>query len=86
MPGLMAILRDVEPYEALQVLNNPRRMPVPVHGPRGLTYLAIYARTNAGKPVVVVIRHLGGHDAMIVAARRMTPADIALFEQWEQGQ
>ncbi|GGM52922.1 hypothetical protein ACFFX1_55260 [Dactylosporangium sucinum] len=84
MPGLMAILRDVEPHEIQQALANPHRWPRHATGPHGIPYLAVWARTNNGRPVIVVVRHLGGHDAMIVAARGMTPADIALFEQWEQ--
>lgn len=84
MPGLVALLAGVEPYEVMQALLAPHRMLMPVEGPRGLTYLAVYARTNAGTPVLVVLRKDRGHDSTIVAARRMTPADIALFEQWER--
>lgn len=83
MPGIMALLTDVEPYEVLQVLYSPRRWLRNARGPHDIPYLTVYARTTAGRPITVVIHHLGGHDSMIVAARSMTPADIALFEQWE---
>lgn len=81
----MAILRDVEPYEVDQALHGPQhRWPRHAGGPHGINYVAIFTRTNAGRPIIVVTRQLGGHDSMIIAARGMTPAEIALFEQWEQ--
>jgi hypothetical protein len=83
MPGLLAFLVGVEPHEVLEALDNPRRWPRPVRGPHGMTYIAIHSRTTTGRAITVVVRHLGDHDAMIVGARGMTPADIALFEQWE---
>jgi hypothetical protein len=84
MPGLMAILRDVAEHEVIQALGNPRRWPRPAQGQHGIPYLAIWTRTGAGRPLIVVLRHLGGLDSMIVAARPMTPLETAQLEQWEQ--
>jgi hypothetical protein len=83
MPGILAFLLDVEPHEVVQALDNPHRWPRQVRGPHGIPYIAIHSRTTTGRPVTIVVRHLGGHDSMIVGARSMTPTDIALFEQWE---
>lgn len=84
MPGILAILNDIEPHEITQALTNPRRWPRTARGPHGITYIAVFARTNTRRPIVVVLRHLGGHDSMIVAARPMTPLEIAALETWEQ--
>ncbi|WP_432992293.1 hypothetical protein [Dactylosporangium sp. CA-233914] len=84
MPGLQAFLRDVDPDEVREALDYPRRWPRPVRGPQGLTYIAIHSRTRAGRAVTVVVRHLGGHDAVIVGARTMSADDVALFKEWEQ--
>jgi hypothetical protein len=69
----------------LQALGNPRRWLRPATGPHGIAYVAVWARTGAGRPIVVVVRLLGGLDAMIVAARGLTEAEIARFEEWGHG-
>ncbi|GAB3867961.1 hypothetical protein ACFPIJ_23625 [Dactylosporangium cerinum] len=84
LPGLIAILRSVEEYEVLQALDNPHRWPRPMRDQRGNAFIAIWTRTNGGRPVIVTIRLIGGLDAQIVAARPMTPAETVQLEQWEQ--
>lgn len=79
----MAILRDVEPHEVNQALAAARRWPRPAHDPHGNTYVTVFARTLAGRPIIVVLRAAGGHDHTIVAARAQTPDEITQFEQWE---
>jgi hypothetical protein len=84
LPGLIAILSDVEEYEVIQALANPRRWPRPMRDQRGNAFIAIWTRTNDGRPVIVTIRLIGRLDAQIVAARPMTPAETVQLEQWEQ--
>lgn len=82
--GVTAMLVDVEEYEVLQALYNPRRWPRKATGQHGIGYLAVWARTRTGRPIIVVLRHQGGMDSTIVAARPMTPLEIAALETWEQ--
>ncbi|MET7396289.1 hypothetical protein ABZS66_22685 [Dactylosporangium sp. NPDC005572] len=83
LPGLMAILNGVEPHEVIQALDNPHRWPHPMRDQYGRAFVAIWARTRTGRPVIVTIRLLGGFDAQIVAARPMTPDETAHLETWE---
>jgi hypothetical protein len=80
---VMAILRGVEPYEVMQALLAGRRWPRPVIGPEGVSLVMVWARTQAGRPLVVVIRHEGGLDWWIVGAREMSPAEVAEYKGWE---
>jgi hypothetical protein len=84
LPGLLAILTDLEPYEVMQGLQRRWRRPRPMHDQFGNRYLAIHTRTDAGRPIVVTIRLTGGFDATIIGARPMTPAESVHLEQWEQ--
>jgi hypothetical protein len=76
-------LRDVEPYEVNQVLYGKTRRPVPGRGPDGVWVLTIWGRTNAARPLIVVIRPMGGFDWQIITARPMTDTQLAEFEEWE---
>ena len=81
----LARLRGIEPYEVMQALNAKRRLPVP--GTSGdVPIVAVCARTNAGRPLAVAVRLLGGFKQEIVGARDLTPDELARFEQWEAGQ
>lgn len=84
LPKLLAILTDLEPYEVMQGLQNPWRLPKPMRDQHGRPFLAIHTRTVEQRPIVVTVRLLGGHDAQIVAARPMTPLELAQLEAWEQ--
>jgi hypothetical protein len=83
LPGVMALLRDVEPYEVMQVLLTGRRWPRPVTGPDGVSLVTVWSRTQVGRPIVVVIRNAKGLDWWIVGAREMNPAEVAEFKRWE---
>jgi len=78
----LAALRDVEPYEVVQVLAAPRRMPLAAES-AGVRFLTISARTGAGRPLIVAVRLLGGHDQQIIGAREMTSQELKRFEAWE---
>lgn len=84
----LAALRGIEPHEVLQALAAKRRLPVPAVSPEGLRVLMIWARTNAGQPLVVFIRQMpdARMDWWIVGAREMTSVELRTFEQWEMDQ
>lgn len=79
--GLRA-LRGIEPYEVMQALSAPRRLPVAARS-GGMPVLTIWARTNAGRPLIVALRKSGPLDQDIIGAREMTAAELGRFEQWE---
>jgi hypothetical protein len=78
-------LRDLEPYEVMQVIFSERRRPIPATNPDGRRVLTIWGRTAAGRPVIVMIRPLPGSqwDWQILGADAMTKEQIALHEAWE---
>jgi hypothetical protein len=43
----------------------------------------VWARTQADRALIVVIRHAGGLDWWIVGAREMNPAEVAEYKRWE---
>src|SRR5690348_16466202 len=49
-------LLGIEPHEAQQVLAAKRRLPVPGLSTEGIPVLAIWARTNTGRALSVVVR------------------------------
>ncbi|WP_369635013.1 hypothetical protein [Nocardia sp. JMUB6875] len=49
----------------------------------GLRVLQVWARTKAGRPIIVALRAMGGLDWQIIGAKPMNPQDIADFEKWE---
>jgi hypothetical protein len=65
----LAALRGVEPFEVLQALGAVRRLPVPAVG-SGPKVLGVFARTNAGRPLVVTVRRGDGFDWWILGAPR----------------
>jgi hypothetical protein len=79
--GLRA-LRGIEPYEVVQALSASRRLPVAARS-GGIPVLTIWARTQAGRPLIVGLRKSGPLDQDIIGAREMTAAELARFEQWE---
>ncbi|WP_089251047.1 hypothetical protein [Asanoa hainanensis] len=81
----LAALRGVEPYEVLQALGSDRRLPVSAVG-LGPKVLGIFARTGAGRPLVVTVRRGDGFDWWILGARDMTDDEFATFEAWEANQ
>lgn len=78
----LAGLRNIEPYEVIEVLSAQRRMPRAAQS-AGVRFVAISARTTAGRPLIVAVRLLGGLDQQIIGARDMTAQELARFEAWE---
>ncbi len=83
LPEVLAILRGVEPYEVMQALRAKHRWPRPVIGPDGVFLLTIWARTAAGRRLIVVTRPAGKFDSWIVGAREMNPAEAGEYDRWE---
>ena len=82
LPEALAALKDVEPYEALQVLTVAKRLPLAASS-AGVPFIAILGRTEAGRALIVAIRKIGDFDQQIIGAREMTPEELARFEAWE---
>lgn len=82
----LAALRGLEPYEVMQALGSRRRYPVPGRSEQGLRILTIWARTSAGRPLLVALRKVpdSQRDWWIVGARDLDESELALFEQWER--
>lgn len=79
-------LRGIEPHEVLQALSAERRWPRLAYGPTGQPVLTIWARTSAGRGLIVGVRALSEWQWQIVGARAMQPEELATFEKWETGQ
>lgn len=77
--------RGIEPHEVMQVLYGTRRRPVAMVHPGGLTFVDIWGRTRAGRPLIVTTRPAdgSGRDSAIVGAREMTAAERREYESWE---
>jgi len=78
----LAALRGVESWEVLQVLSAGRRMPLAAES-AGVRFLTVSGRTQAGRPLIVAVRLLGGHDQQIIGAREMSSVELKRFEAWE---
>jgi hypothetical protein len=83
LPGLLAILRGIEPHEILQALEATDRWPRAATGSDGQPYLTIWARTVAGRPIMVVTKADGQLDWTIIGAQPLTPGQAAEFAAWE---
>ena len=81
---LAALASDIEPAEVMQVLAADQRLPVPGTA-RGVRVLAIFGRTRAGRPLMVLVRvDRGGFDHLIVGVRELTGEELAMVERWEE--
>ncbi len=78
-------LRGISPGEVLEALRADRRLPVPASHD-GLPVLTIWARTTAGRPLIVALRPLGAFDYEIVGASDMTDDQQQHWKQWEESQ
>ncbi|MGH3737025.1 MAG: hypothetical protein ACRDT6_15640 [Micromonosporaceae bacterium] len=83
LPYALMALRGVEPYEVIQALHAVRRWPVPAIA-SGTRLLTIWSRTREGRPMIVMLRHQGGMDWLIIGARDMNSDELAGFERWEE--
>jgi len=80
----MHALVGIEPYEVRQVLEAKRRWPRLAEDLAGTGVLTIWARTGAGRALVVAVYHLNGFTWKIVGARDMTNGELAEFARWEE--
>jgi hypothetical protein len=78
-------LRGISADEVIEVLGADRRMPVSASHD-GLPVLTIWARTRAGRPLIVALRPLGKFDYEIVGASDMTDEQQQHLCQWEERQ
>jgi hypothetical protein len=77
-------LRGIDPYEVVQVLGSSRRWPrTAMSSTTGIGVLTIWARTEAGRPLMVAVRRTDEWDWQIVGARELRPGELVDFEQWE---
>ncbi len=82
--GLRSLM-GIEPYEVRQVLEGKSRWPRPGADPStGLRAVAIWGRTQAGRPLVVAVYHVSGFTWKIISAREMTAGELAEFARWEE--
>lgn len=77
-------LAGIEPYEVRQALEAKRRWPRPATDSTGTSVLTIWARTLAGRALVVAVYHVGGFTWKIVGARDMTDGELAEMTRWEE--
>ncbi|MBL1080238.1 hypothetical protein JK358_38170 [Nocardia sp. 2] len=79
-----AALRGVTPEEIEQVLRARRRWARPSTGaPIQVTLIA--GRTTSGRPLVIATREISPFTAIVISARELTGADLAVYEEWEEG-
>ncbi|CAM4504136.1 hypothetical protein NONI108955_37385 [Nocardia ninae] len=78
------MLIGISPNEVMQVLTKQRRWPRRGRGSTGIEMLTIWGRTAAGRPLIVGLRQAEPWQWQIVAARPMSPEQVAEFEKWEQ--
>jgi hypothetical protein len=85
LPRALERLSGIEPWEVMQALSAPRRWPRPAaRSDTGIRFLTIWARTRAGRPLMVALRPLDGRDWQIIAVRELTAAELAELEKWEE--
>ncbi len=72
----------IEEYEVWQALEARRRRPAQA---AGVAVLSMWARTAAGRPLIVVVRRANAFEWQILGAREMTEKQLTEFEQWEAG-
>ncbi|MGH3814757.1 MAG: hypothetical protein ACRDUV_20310 [Pseudonocardiaceae bacterium] len=77
-------LTAIEPHEVQQALAADRRWPRPAVDPSGLRVLTIWARTRAGRALIVAVYHSSGHTWKIIGAREMRADELAEFAKWEE--
>lgn len=77
-------LTAIEPHEVQQALAADRRWPRPAVDARGLRVLTIWARTRAGRALIVAVYHSSGRTWKIIGAREMRADELAEFAKWEE--
>ena len=80
----LAGLRDIEPYEVMQMVTGKNRwVRSAVSGWGGLRVVTIWGRTHNDRPLIVAVRLLGNLRTQIVGARDLHPHELADLEAWE---
>ncbi|WP_280478897.1 hypothetical protein [Nocardia asiatica] len=87
LPSAISRLQGLGTDEVIAALLDARRRWVQrVETKSGAHGLAVWTRTPAGAPILVVLRPLEGWDHQITYAAPMTPQQQAAFEEWENNQ
>ena len=77
-------LRGLQPAEVHEALTSHRRWPRKAKDDViGLEVLTIWARTSAGRPLVIAVRRLSDWDWQCLGARDMQSSEFQQFEAWE---
>jgi len=64
LPRALATLSGIEPYEAMQILTAPRRLPVAMTA-AGVHVIGILGRIRTGRPLTVAVRKENAFDQLI---------------------
>jgi hypothetical protein len=84
LPLALERLAGVEPWEVMQVLNNPVRWPRAATSDYSeLRVLTIWARTRAGRGLLVALRGPVGRDWQIIAVRPLSDDELDELQKWE---
>lgn len=79
-------LHGIEPNEVVQALDAKRRLPRPARSATGVPVVTVWARTRAGRPLIVAVRRSDPWTWLIVGAREMYLQERAEFARWEEAQ
>ncbi|WP_309241284.1 hypothetical protein [Nocardia sp. BSTN01] len=78
---------EVAPWEVMEVLYSSRRWPRPACTPEGLPVTTVWGRTDAGRPLVVMLRMRPSPESAgtweIVMAAQMRPQQLEEYTAWE---
>jgi hypothetical protein len=83
LPATLAALRGIEAYEVAEALAADRRWPRMAIGPGSVEVMTVWARTEAGRRLIVVARRADAFDWWIVGARAMSGVEAAEYDRWE---
>ncbi|MGW4126071.1 hypothetical protein [Nocardia sp. NPDC004711] len=87
LPSAISRLQGLGTDEVIAALLDARRRWVQrVETKNGACGLAVWTRTPAGTPILVVVRPLEGFDHQISYVAVMTPQQQVAFEEWENNQ
>ncbi len=85
LPLTLERLTGIEPWEVMQALTNSRRWPRPATSDySGMRVLTIWARTRAGRGLLVALRPLDGRDWEIIAVRLLTADELDELQKWRK--
>jgi hypothetical protein len=79
----MQALAGIESHEVRQIIDARCRWPRPGGQLGGVRVLTIWARTKAGRPLIVAVYQASGFTWKIIGAREMTGDELAEFAGWE---